>query len=615
MPVIGIPVGRLRSLLGVKMTPPELLTHLGHLGCDVEGYSELKRVRCNSCGAVFEMTETEEIPPTCDACGADLRDGHTDLPPLEVVRMELLAVRPDMFDPGGLARVLRGYLSVETGLARYEIGPPVFCVHVDPGVRRRESYRPEIACAVIENLTLDEDSLKIVMKLQESLHWALGRDRKHASIGIYDLDTIEPDLTYTVEDPDAVRFVPLGVAGTDRRDEMSLREILARHPKGVAYAHLLKAHAKYPVLKDGRGRVLSMPPIINSEETKVTSRTSRFFVDVTGLRSRIVERTLNIVVSSILESIPGARAQAVRIVADQAESERVTPDFTPQAMRLDPQHAERVLGVEISADEVVELLRRMRHDAELLATGKVAVQVAAYRNDIIHEIDLVEDVAIAYGYHRITPTLVPTFTVGGERPIEVLSQRVRALLCGLGFLEVMTLVLTETQAHDQLLGRAASANVVKIANPVSLEQTMVRTSLLPGLLATFRHNLTHPLPQLIFEVGDATFPDESSDTLARDRRRLACGIVSPRTGFEEAKALAEAILREFGRPWELRPLREAPFLEGRAAEACLTDAEGRNGPARVLWFGEVHPEVLERCGLQNPMVLLEGDLEALDLRR
>jgi phenylalanyl-tRNA synthetase beta chain len=610
MPVIGIPLARLRSLLRAEVSPSELLEHFGHLGCDVEGFTQLARVRCNRCGFVAEMTATEEIPPTCEACAGDLRADHTPMEPLEVVRMELLAVRPDMFDPGGLARVLRGYLSVETGAPRYELGPPALRLTVDEVVRAPDSYRPEIACAVVENVQLDLDALKVIMKLQENLHWAVGRDRKHASIGVYDLDAIAPDLTYTAQDPDRFSFTPLGAPSAGPEHALTLRRILAEHPKGMAYAHLLRDLRRYPILRDSRGTVLSMPPIINSEATKVTVASRRLFIDVTGLARRVVERTLNIIVTSLLENLPEARVHAVEIVGPEPGATRRTPDFSLQELRIAPSHAARTLGVAVSTADAVTLLRRMRHDAEAIGPDEVRVGVPPYRNDILHEIDLIEDLAIAYGYHRITPSLVPTFTVGAERPEEIVSNQVREMLCGLGYSEVMTLVLTNPRVHDEALGRPASDDVVRVSHPVSSEQTMVRTSLLAGLLATLEHNITHPLPQRIFEVGDVTLLDAAAETLATDRRRLACGVVAARVGFEDIKALAEAILREFGCAGELRCAAEPPFLGGRAAEVWLIPATGGE-PRRAMWFGEVHPEVLERFHLQNPAVLLEADLEAL----
>ncbi|MCK4414584.1 MAG: phenylalanine--tRNA ligase subunit beta [Candidatus Eisenbacteria sp.] len=609
MPVVGIPVKRLRTLLGIELEPADLLRQLGHLGCDVEGFTELARVRCAACGAVHEMTAQEEIPPACEACGGDLRSKHEELAPLEVVRMELLAVRPDMFDPGGLARALRGYLDRETGAPHYPVVPPALRLTVDARLGARDSYRPAIACAVLTGVRLDDDALKVVMKLQENLHWAIGRDRKHASIGVYDLDRLTPDFSYTVEDPDAFRFVPLGAGGSGAEHARSLREILEHHPKGMGYAHLLAEHRAYPVLKDAAGQVLSMPPIINSEETKVTLATERFFIDVTGLAVATVTRTLHIMTSSLLENLPGTTVEGVEILGPGEGERRITPDFRMQEMTLDAGRASRLLGVPVSAERAAELLRRMRHDAAVDARGTVAVRTPAYRNDILHEVDLIEDVGIAYGYHNIPPSLVPTFTVGGARPQAEAAARARTLLCGLGYLEIMTLALTSPALHDDLLGRPASP-AVKIANPASSEQTMLRTSLLAGQLETFRRNLTHPLPQQIFEIGEVTLLEPLAETGALDRYHLACGLVSPRAGFEEIKAVAEVILREFGCPCELVPLEEAPFMPGRAAEARPGDGDA--GEERwALRFGEVHPEILERAGLQNPVVLLEGDLEIL----
>ncbi len=642
MPVIGIPTQRLHQMLGKKVEADELLQYLGYLGCDCEGYTSLKRVRCNSCNTVYEMTETEEVQPECDSCRGDLRGNHTEMTPLEVVRMELLAVRPDMFDPGGLSRVLRGYFSVETGAPEYKIEPSTIKLTIDSRVSDKSSYRPCIACAVIENVTFDDDSLKVLMKLQENLHWAIGRNRKHASIGVYDLDTIEPDLTYTVEDPDTFEFVPLGAsgltteageqpragAGAETGTAMKLREILSDHPKGKAYAHLLSEHKAYPILKDKRGQVLAMPPIINSDETKVTINSRRLFIDVTGLGQRVVERTLNIMVSSLLENLSGARAVGVELVQPDGGESRITPDFSLQEMTVDISRAQRVIGIEISSQEAVTLFERMRHNAKIDGNNSdlVHVQIPAYRNDIIHEIDLIEDLAIAYGYHNITPTLVPTFTVGKQRHEEIISQKVRTALCGLGYQEVLTLVLTCPEHNDDMMGWERNENVVRVDLPVSSEQTMIRTRLLPGLMATFQHNVIHPLPQRIFEVGDVTIIDPEAETGARDCRFFSCGEVGADIGFEKAKALAEAMLRELNVKWELRPCTEAPFIPGRAAEAWLTttdaqssgggSAGGANGePVRALLFGEVHPEVLGRYNLQNPAILLEGNLDLLGIRK
>ncbi len=608
MPVIGIPVAELSRLIGQEIERDRLLRILEQIGCDVDGYETLGRVQCSRCGYVMELAGKEEPPPRCDRCDADLRASDSALRALsgiEVVRMELLAVRPDLFDPGGLGRALRGVLEIETGLPSYPLGESGVSVRVDDAVRRPSSLRPHIACAVLEGVRLDDDRIKILMKMQENLHWALGRDRRHASIGVYDLDALASagplQLEYTAETPD-YRFVPLGAEGTGPEHERSLAEILGTHPKGIAYAHLLKGFDRYPILRVSGGRVLSMPPVINSEETKVHLGSTRLFVDVTGTGRRIVQRALNILVTSMVELDPQIRIGSVEIpgATDAPGGGPLrTPDLAPQQTVCDVGETSRLLGIELPQEELAGLLRRMRHAVEIEAPGRLRVLVPPYRNDILHQRDLMEDAAIAHGYSRIPPTLVPTMTVGKPRDLEVLTDRCRDVLIGLGLIETMGLVLTCAGQSDRLLDRPDHPDTVELENPISSEQTHLRTSLIPGLLATFGRNRSNPLPQGIFEVGDVSFVDPGAETGALERRHLALGWISPKAGFAEIRALAQAVVREFGWDLVLDPAQPGFFIDGRGA---MLRAPGGNG-AGVL--GEVHPRVLEKLGLQNPVVVFE----------
>jgi phenylalanyl-tRNA synthetase beta chain len=621
MPVIGIPVAELLRCARRDIPRDDLLRVLGEIGCDVDGFEVLGRVRCAACGFIVELVGKEEAPPRCERCDADLRapGGLDRLPDLEVVRMELLAVRPDLFDPGGLGRALRGLLGIEIGLMEYPIGPAALRLRVDPSVRREQSLRPWIAAAVLESVTLDEDRLKIVMKMQENLHWALGRNRKHASIGVYDLDSLGLDgggpdahapgalseLEYVTEDPDRCAFVPLGAPGTGAEHRLTLRAILSEHPKGKAFAHLLGGFDRYPILRTHAGRVLSMPPIINSEETKVTPKSRRLFIDVTGTGQRIVHRTLNILTSSLLELDPGAKLSGVRVVFPDAEE--ITPDFTPQETSLDLAAAERLLGIPLGEPQARDLLRRMGHEPGE-ATGKAAsarlrVQVPAWRNDILHERDLVEDLAIAHGYGNFPRRLTPAQTVGKPREAEERSGRLRDVLAGLGFTELVGLFLTCHEHADTVLGLPPHPATVLLENPISVEQTQLRTSLLPGILHTFARNRSNPLPQQVFEVGDVTFADPSAETGALEVRHAALGLIGPKAGFADVRALAEAVAREYDRPLRLRA-HQAPFLlDGRGALLLGDDTAGHEAAWGIL--GEVHPGTLESLGLQNPVVVLE----------
>jgi len=609
MPVVGIPVTLLTERIGADLDRDSLVEKLQHLGCDVEGYATLRRFKCQRCGNIMEITETQDPPVLCRRCGVDYAehaDERADLGGGDVIRMELLAVRPDMFDPGGLARTVRGYLGREPGLRDYALAPPVVRVTVDPAVATDACPRPAIACAVIRGIHLDDDIIKEVMNLQENLHWALGRDRKHASIGVYDLDRVRlPELVYRAVDSEELSFVPLGYDPEAADSSLTPRRILAEHPKGIEYAGLLAHHQKYPLLADGEGGVLSMPPIINSEHTRVTDGTKSFFIDVTGLSRRLVGRTLNVLVTSLMELCPDITVEQVTIAYPGDELN--TPDFTPQVVNLNVAATAQLLGIDVDAGSLTELLRRMGHDVQPAPDGELRVWVPAYRNDILHPRDLMEDAAIAYGYHNITPVLVPTMTVGGERAVEGVSRVARQTLCGLGYLEVMTLQLTCAERAYDALRLERREDHAAVSHPISNEQTLLRPSLSPGLLDILTVNAHREYPQKIFEVGEVTELADT-DTGAVERRRVAGAIIGEKMGVTEVRAAAEAVLREFG--WSVRTIRaDLPqFLPGRGAKIVAVK-EGTEQEVGEL--GELHPEVLDAFKLRHPAALFELDLTTL----
>jgi phenylalanyl-tRNA synthetase beta chain len=393
----------------------------------------------------------------------------------------------------------------------------------------------------------------MVMNLQEDLHWAIGRDRKLASIGVYDLDTLQGDVFhYDAVDPDGLRFVPLGYPPHDPASALTLREILERHKTGQAYAHLLRPLKKYPLLHDGAGTVLSMPPIINSEATRVTLKTRQFFIDVTGLSQRAVDRALNIVVTSFKEIMPPVNVECVLI--ETPLGTRITPDLTPQELVLDVQQAAETIGVPLNAAELSELLESMGHAVEEFGRpDRIKVLVPAYRNDVMHPVDLIEDAAIAYGYDYLRPQLVPTFTVGTPQVIEERSATARRIMAGLGFHQVMTLVLTSEPAALTKWRLPPDPRAVQIANPISAEQTMCRLSLLPGLFETLAINKQYDLPQYLFEVGDCCFVDAAAETGAREERFVAAAMIGTHVGYADIRAIADAFVHEMDATYVVKP--------------------------------------------------------------
>ncbi len=610
MPVINMPVELLLRLVNAErkvLDEADVPQTLHDMGVEVDELTTTRVFACRVCENVIERTEAQGEPLSCGKCGTDFRerpDGVRETGTSKVARLDMLAVRPDIFDPGGMARYMRGFLGVRTGLVEYPVEPARLHVQVDGRLGRDHSYRPYIACAVLRDVRFDNERIKLLMNLQEDLHWALGRDRKLASIGVYDLDKLQLDrpVQYRAVGLDELRFVPLGFDAGRAGTNLTPREILEQHKTGRAYAHLLAGFDAVPLLADGHGNVLSMPPIINSEATRVTLSTKQCFVDVTGLAQRTVDRALNILLSGLKEVMPELRIEAVQI--EYAGGKIVTPDFSPSEMAVDVRSAAETIGVELDAAALGKLLERMGHGVQVRG-GSLVVRVPAWRNDIMHPIDLIEDAAVAYGYDKLVPELVPTFTVGSPRQIEEQSAVVRRIMTGLGFHQVMTLTLSSEAAAFERWGLASDPRAVLIENPISTEQTLARVSLLPGLMETLAINKRYDLPQHLFEVGDCCFVDQAAETGARERRRLGAVMIGTHVGYADIRAVFDALVHELEAGATVRAATHASFIAGRVAE--IVGADG----AVIGVMGELHPGVLENYGLRHAVAALEVDVEGI----
>ena len=613
MPIIDMPVDMLLERIGSSDDSPEtsvedLVEILPRLGCEVDQVAETEQYLCRICGKIYDRTEAQGQPLLCSNCGADFRESPAsldDLGPNTVLRLDMLAVRPDIFDPGGMARYIRGFLGIDPGPPEYPLSAARIKVKVDPALSNEDSRRPYIACAVVRNVELNHSTIKMLMNLQEDLHWALGRDRKLASIGVYDLDTLQGDtFHYDAVEPDGLKFVPLGFSPDEPDSLLTPREILETHKTGQAYAHLLKPLKKYPLLRDGEGTVLSMPPIINSESTRVTMQTRQFFIDVTGLSQRTVDRALNIVVTSLKETMPQIELECVIIEAP--EGVRMTPNLNPAEMTLDVKEAADLIGLDLNAAQLTELLESMGYGVDEAGhADTLNVLVPAYRNDVMHPVDLIEDAAIAYGYENLPAELVPTFTVGAPRPIEEHAGTARRIMTGLGFHQVMTLVLSSEVSSFTKWRIEPHPNAVQIANPISTEQTICRVSILPGLMDTLAINKQYDLPQYLFETGDCSFFDPDAETGAREERFLAAAMIGTHIGYADIRAVTDAFVHEMGAECTVKSTDHPSYIPGRAA--ALFDAGGN----RIGVMGELHPEVLEAYGLKHPVSVMELSLEKL----
>jgi len=495
-----------------------------------------------------------------------------------VMTFDIFPNRPDLYSVEGIARGLRGYLGLELGLPSYETRPASIDFVVERNVA---DVRPYAVGGIVRGLEFDDALLRSLVDLQEKLHVTVGRKRRKVAIGIHDLDKVTAPFTYKAVLPQDVRFTPLGMA-----QEMDLLDILIKHEKGREYAHLVASQPVFPVITDAAGDVLSFPPVINGILTQLTPDTRDVFVDVTGTDLDAISGSLAIIATALAER--GGRIEEVRT----KYSDRVleSPDLSPRPHSLDLRRANELLGLSLKPGEAVELLKRMRHDAK--ADGdRLSVLSPAYRLDILHEVDLAEDLAIAWGYDRYPRDLPRRQTIGEPLAANEFGEILRTLLIGYGYQEVMSLTIASAKDGFQTPDR------VVVLNPLGDDLTTLRSSLLPALLSIFRLNKHRELPQRVFEVADVVL--DSSNV-----KHIAAAAIHHKASFTEAKSLVLSLLRDVGRSGEVSPVDDANFIPGRAASVLLDGREiGR--------FGEIHPRILEAYTLVQPVMAFELDVASL----
>jgi phenylalanyl-tRNA synthetase beta chain len=494
--------------------------------------------------------------------------------------VEFFPNRPDLFSVEGVARALRGFMGIETGLSEYRVTPSGMRFTVDPALT---TIRPYLGSAVIRNVSFNDESILSIMALQEALHWAVGRGRSKVAIGIHDLDVVTPPFHYVAAER-THRFVPL-----DFEEELTLEEILVRHPKGKMYAAIVDRFPHFPLITDDLGRVLSFPPIINGELTRVTTKTRNLLLDTTGTEERAVRTAVNIICTAMAET--GASIESVQI------GETFWPDLAPVTRYVRAEEGNRLLGTSFSQPEMANLLQKMRYGAEPAGDGILRVQIPSYRSDIMHDWDVFEDVAIAYGYDQFSAGISATFAIGKPHPVNSLANIVRQILAGTGFIEVIPFTLSNEQVMYHRMHRPVPLSVLRVMHPITEDHTLVRTDLLPLLLEICQFNRHRELPQRIFCVGDVV---EHTVTF----QKLAWVSLHPTADFTEAYATTDAICRELSLLYRVEESADPAFLEGRRGEM-------RIGERLAGVFGEIHPAVLNAFELEHTVAAMELDLRVL----
>ncbi len=496
------------------------------------------------------------------------------------ISIEVFPNRPDLLSVEGMARAIRSFLGIEEGMKKYEVKLSNVSIIVDKSIKK---VRPFIAGAVVKNVELNDETIASLMEVQEKLHFSVGKDRKKMAIGVHDFDRVEPPFTYKAVKPHEIKFVPLA-----KEEEMNLDEILKKHEKGVAYAHLLKNFSAYPIILDKNGNVLSFPPIINGQLTALKENTRNIFIDVTGTDYNAVTSALNIISTSLAER--GGKLEQVEVV----DKKRIlTPDLTPRKNKVKISYIKKILGLE-NGEEIINSLLKMGHDA-MIKGDEIEVSSPAWRADILHPIDIVEDVAIGYGYEKFEEILPKSMTFGSS----ISYNKIHHTMIGLGFNDIVTLSISGTEKEFEKMEMKGEA--VMIENPISSEHSIIRHSLIPSLMEILSKNRHNDLPQQIYEVGDVILLKRKG---AEQVSMLAGVVIDSRANFTQCKSIVEAILRNLGYEMNVGEREHNSFIEGRCASILVDGKE-------VGYFGEIKPSVIVNFGLEYPVVAFELNLSSL----
>ena len=528
--------------------------------------------------------EKDELINTIPMMASDIED-YDD----EEIKVEFFPNRPDNLSIEGVARSFKGFLGLETGLPKYDIEESGEKVYVSKEV---EEIRPHIRFAKIDNVDFSGDKIKYIMDFQENLHWVIGRDRKKVAIGVHNADVVEGPFNYIATEKTENAFVPLEMG-----EELTPEEILEKNQKGEKYAHLIDKFDKYPLILDKDNKVLSMPPIINGELTKLSEDTKNIIVDVTGTDEKAVNQALNIICSSFAEV--GGKIKSMEIVYE--DETFVSPDLTPKERNVHVDVANELIGgTDLDAEDVKRLLEGARFDAEILNENELKVIIPAYRTDILHEVDIVENIAIQYRINNVEAKLPNLATIANEHSWFKSEQTIRELMVGFGFQEVMSLMLTSEKNHFEKMNQE-EIDHVQVARPISISGTMIRTSLLNSLMEFLEDNKHEDLPQKIFEIGDVVYMDDENFNKTRTVKKLAGLICHSSANFTEIKSTTSSIVSNLGYSMELSDSENTSFIAGRVADFT---GDSKNGQIKGF-FGEISPEVIRNFELEYPVTAFE----------
>ncbi|XP_011191760.2 phenylalanine--tRNA ligase beta subunit [Zeugodacus cucurbitae] len=588
MPTIGVKRDLLFEQLGQKYTDDEFQQLCFAFGLELDEVTTEKQMLTKEQGEVAAIADaSEEI----------------------IYRIDIPANRYDLLCIEGLVTSLLVFLG--------KIKPPKF-IKVEPTKRQVLKILPETAqirpfavAAVLRNITFNKDAYDSFIELQDKLHQNLCRKRALVAIGTHDLDTVQGPFTYEARTPENIEFIPLNQ--TKKMNGHELMEFYTNHAQLKQYLPIIRDSPVYPIIYDANGVVLSLPPIINGDHSKITLQTRNVFIECTATdltKAKIVLDTL-----VCMFSVHCAEKFTVEPCdVEQPDGTVVTyPQLEVRKTVISAENANAYIGIKEEPTKIADMLTRMYLESHVEEGGtNITVQVPPTRHDVLHACDIYEDVAIAYGYNNIKKSLPAFMHIAKQFPLNKLTEQLREQVAQAGFTEALTFTLCSRDDIARKLNKSIdSIAAVHIANPKTLEFQVVRTTLLPGLLKTVVANRKMPLPLKLFEISDVVVADDDTEVGARNERRLCAVNCNKTAGFEVVHGLLDRVMQLLDVPWKTGNQKQGYYLQatddpayfpGRCASILL------NG-VTIGRIGVLHPTVLQAFELTTPCSAVEINIE------
>ncbi|KAF9965512.1 phenylalanine--tRNA ligase subunit beta [Mortierella alpina] len=599
MPTVNVDKEELYTALGRDYTFDEFMDLCFNFGIELEEDTSPKEMAIREVGA-HKVDDTVSDRP--------------------ILKIDIPANRYDLLCHEGISRSLLVFQGKTKPPMYKTVQPPngqaLQKIIVKPETSR---IRPFVVGALLRNVKFTELNYKNFIDLQDKLHMNICRKRTLVAIGTHDFDTIQGPFTYEALAPKDIQFVPL-----NQEKNMNAEELMTFYESDKhlgKFLPIIRDSPVYPIIYDSKRQVLSLPPIINSNHSKITLDTKNVFIECTATDFTKGKIVLNTMVAMFSEycAEPFTVEPVEIIYEDNRLPAGVTPDLSSRTATAKVDYINSCTGLKLNPDEICDLLNKMSLEASPSKEDKneVVVQVPVTRSDVLHQCDIMEDVAIAYGFNNLPHTAPSVSTIGKPYPLNKLADVARVELALAGWSEVSPLTLCSHDENFAFLRQKDPGNIaVRLAHPKTAEYQVVRTSLLPGVLKTLKENKKHSLPIKVFEVGDTAIKDDSMERRSRNVRKVCATYSNKTSGLEQIHGLLDRTLQML----HCQPVDK----DGKASGYWIQDSENptyfpsrsadiylrQKGETKVIGsFGILHPEVLEKYGLNFPTSAMEFDLE------